>query len=86
MEICDIYLYVCIVFLWYIHARVYEWPLTTQRTAYFTWAGVALTNSVNSSIAHTPLKKRKQIEEKAGREGEARQNESEQARLEVRII
>ena len=38
---------------------------TEQRTAYFTQAGVVLTNAMDS-IAHTPWKKRKQIKVKAG--------------------
>ena len=39
--------------------------LTVQQTAHFTRAGVALTNAVDSSIAHTPWKKRKEIKEEA---------------------
>ena len=59
--------------------------LTVQPTEHFMWAGVALTNAADSSIAHTPLKKMSSRD----REREARQNESEiqkKAMLEVRII
>ena len=38
-------------------------------------AGVALTNTADSSIAHIPWKKRNQIKERREREREARQNE-----------
>ena len=37
--------------------------LTVQQTEHFMRAGVALPNAADSSIAHTPLKKRKQINE-----------------------
>ena len=40
--------------------------LTAQRTAHFKRAGVALTNTMDSSIVHIPWKKSKQIKEKAG--------------------
>ena len=64
--------------------------LTARRTAHFKRARVALTNASDSSIAHIPRKKRKQIKEKAGM-GERSQREwveiqKKRARLEVRII
>ena len=54
MEIGDIiYLYVCIAFsMVRSHARL-QITLTERRTAHFTWAGVALTNAADSSIART---------------------------------
>ena len=47
---------------------------TARRTAHFTRVREALTNAVDSSIAHTLWKKRKQIKKKAGT-GERSQTE-----------
>ena len=64
--------------------------LTARRTGHFTQAGVALTNTAESIIAHThthtPWKKRKQIKEKAGTGERSKTERVEKARLEVRII
>ena len=76
MVISDIYIFVCMYVYMYICRYIVlsmvrsrtrlRITLTARRTGHFTWAGVALTNTVDSSIAHTPWKKRKQIKEKAG--------------------
>ena len=83
-------MYVCIVFSMARSRtcllRTCLLTLTSRRTAHFVWAGVALTNATDSSIAHIPRKKRKQIIEKAGMGERTRQNELKKARLEVRII
>ena len=67
MEIGDIYIYkyvhVCIVF-----------SMVARQTARFTRAGVALTNAVDSSIAHTLWKKRNQREGGNGIEKPDRMN------------
>ena len=90
MEICDICLYVCMYNFFYgTFTRVAMNNLDSMRwTAHFMWAGVALTNASNSSIAHTPWKKRKQIKEKAQtgkrrreREREARHNKKKRGKV-----
>ena len=63
MYVC---MYVCIVFSMVNSCARLPITLTAQRIAHFMWAGVALTNAWDSSMAHTPRKKRKQIKEMAG--------------------
>ena len=75
MEIRNIhiYLYVCMYVSFSMvrsHARL-RITLTARRTTHFTRVGVSLTNPADSSIAHTPWKKK----EKAGM-GERSQTES----------
>ena len=83
-------MYVCIYSFLLVRSRArLRLTLTARRTAHFMWAGVALTNATECSIAHTPYKKRKQIKIRQEWEREARQNELEIlkiAMLEVRII
>ena len=61
-----------------VHSRArLRIALTAQRSAHFTWVGVALTNTTDSSIAHTLWKKRNKLKRRWERGREARQNESE---------
>ena len=54
-----------------VHLRI---PLTAQPTAHFTRAGVAMTNTADSIIAHTPWEKNK-LKRRQERDREAGQNE-----------
>ena len=63
MYVC---MYICIVFSMVHSCARLPITLTAQRIAHFMWAGVALTNAWDSSMAHTPQKKRKQIKEMVG--------------------
>ena len=62
--------------------------LTARRTGHFMWAGVALTNTADSSIVHTHLgRKTNEREGGIGREKPDRMSRIyKKARLEVRII
>ena len=71
-------IYVCMYSVFYDMfscASMNNLDSSTNWTFHTGWR-VDLTNTADSSIAHTPWKKRKQIKEKAGTGGEARQNES----------
>ena len=85
----NIYIYVCVYVYMYIFSMVRSRTrqpitLTVRLTAHFPWAGVALTNTWDSSIAHIPWKKLKRRRE---HEREFRQNELEikKARLELKL-
>ena len=58
MEIRDIYLYVgmyvCSFFYGMFTRASTNYFDSVRQTAHFTWAGLALTNTADSSIAHTP--------------------------------
>ena len=59
-------MYACIVFSMvrsHVHLRITLTQRATNST--FHAGGVAATNAMDSTIAHTPWKKRKQIKEKA---------------------
>ena len=69
MEICDkyVYMYECIVFLWYVHACIYEYRLQRATNSTFHTGIVALTNAAKRSIAHTH--RRKENKSKKGMNG-----------------
>ena len=80
-------MYVCIVFLWYVHVRVYNYLDSVTISTFHAGAGVAPTTVSDSSIVHTQWKNK--LNRRREWEREARQNESEikkKVRLEVRII